>query len=88
VMPPTSTRTDFLAIDHHGSGDSTSSSIRVASRCDMASLPAPSVPARGPEGGAPDGGATPWGSAAPGCSDSWSSGVATGELLSVAKPPR
>ena len=39
-MPATTAMTVFLAKDRHGSGDATSCSIREASRCDMASLPA------------------------------------------------
>ena len=53
VMPATTTMTDFLAMDRHGSGDATSCSIRVASRCDMASLPARAVPGLRPGHGAP-----------------------------------
>ena len=70
-MPATTTNTLFLATDRHGGGDATSCSMRVASRCDSASLPA----------GLPSGGA------GRGSSDSWSSGVATGELFSATTRP-
>ena len=69
VIPVTTTNTLFFATDRHGGGDATSCSMRVASRCDSASLPAGLSP-----GGAGRGG--------PG---SRSSGPATGELLSATR---
>ena len=49
-MPATTAMTVFLTKDRHGSGDATSCSIREASRCDMASLPAALVPGWGRTG--------------------------------------
>ena len=66
-MPATTTMTVFVTIERHGSGDSTSRSIREARRCDMASLPASLTS----------------GSAARGGTGSWSSCAATAALLSV-----
>ena len=69
VTPPTTTMTDFLAIDRHGSGEATSCSKRVANRCDSASLAGPAPPAAA--------------AAAASSSGSWPSCVVTGELLSA-----
>ena len=67
-MPATTTMTVFVTIERHGSGDSTSCSIREARRCDMASLPASLTSGPGGPQGAPG---------------SWSSCAATAALLSV-----